>query len=307
MRAFWILAGTMGCVEYDPSAALLPEGPPTEGELEEGHALDTFEGGVQSTVDVIVYGDTSGSMDEELQTLGQTITPFVERLATFVDDWQLAAVTSGSGCVAGRVLRPETPDFADDFADALVEPIGDDSEAEQGLRNVARVMENNDRDCNDGLVRGGSLQILFVSDENEESPGYSDAPDYWLEYLDRIHTAHGDPSRIKISAVAGPTPQGCRGADPGFGYDGPVAATGGEYLSICDDWADQIDLVADTVALRNTFPLSQTPIASSIRVWVNETQIESSAFTYDAALNIVTLLTPAGASDAVAIEYQIAE
>src|SRR5688500_6934442 len=91
MRALiWMVVA--GCVEYDPAGGL-NAGPPPIDEVPEGFALETFEGGGDSTVDVIVCSDTSGSMDVEMRTLGETITPFIDRLATYVEDWQLAAVT----------------------------------------------------------------------------------------------------------------------------------------------------------------------------------------------------------------------
>ena len=255
----WIVAG---CVEYNPVAGVGPAtlpGAPTPETITEAEVLDVFEGGGAATVDVIVFGDTSGSMDEELETLAQTITPFVERLATHIEDWQLAAVTEDHGCSASGVLGPDTPRFAEVFADAIVDE-ADDGE-ETGLLDVTRAVEKSGPgQCNEGLVRGGTLQIVFVSDENEESPGYDEAPSYWRSYLDRIGEAHGDASRVKMSAVIGPTPLGCPGADPGFGYDAVVAATGGQTLSICGDWASQIDLIADAVPLRTNFPLSEVPI-----------------------------------------------
>jgi hypothetical protein len=295
-----------GCSEYDTSQVVSPGLLPGPDEVPEGSALETFEGGGQSTVDVIVVGDTSGSMDDELRTLGDTITRFVERLASQVDDWQLASVSDGSGCTSSGTLRPDTPDFAEKFADALVDPINDDSEAEMGLRNVLRVLEDADRACNDGLVRGGLLQVIFVTDENDESPGYDESPDYWREYLSGIQAAHGDASRVKLSAVAGPTPLGCRGADPGFGYDGPVTATGGKYLSICGDWANELDVIADAVGLRTTFPLSDEPVPGTIQVWINDSALPPAAFSHDPASNVVTISTPAAPSDTVSILYELA-
>ena len=106
-----------GCVEYEPGSNL-DVGPPDPGSVPEGFRLESFEGGEGGTVDVIVVGDTSGSMEDELRTLGRTITPFVERLSTFTDDWRLAAVTSGDGCAASGVLGPDTPRYADRFAAA---------------------------------------------------------------------------------------------------------------------------------------------------------------------------------------------
>jgi hypothetical protein len=297
MRALvWIAVA--GCMDYNPGA---PVGPPSPEDVPDGSILEEFDGGGSSSVDVIVFGDTSGSMAEELRTLGDAIQPFVDRLATHVDDWQLAAVTGDSGCTVSGILTPETPDYARKFADAIVQPAGSDDSAEMGLQNVALVMED-DRGCNEGLVRGGMLEIVFVSDENEESPGYDERPDYWRDWVDRIGAAHGDPSRIKMSAVGGPTPNGCPGADPGFGYDHVVSATGGQFVSICGDWADQLEIVADQVALRDTFPLAHEPVPESLQVWVDQLPV---AFTYDAAANAVHLADPIGADDTVSVLYEL--
>lgn len=303
-----VLLLATGCLEYGHEAALQAPRPPDEDEVPEGYQLDEFQGGGDSTADVIVFGDTSGSMEEELRTLGETITAFVERLATHVDDWQLAAVTGGTGCSPSGVLTPQTNDFADRFADAITEPVGDDTEAEQALRNVLEVMkESGPGECNEGLLRGGLLHIVFVSDENEESPGYDDSPGYWRDWLTQIQEEHGDPSKVILSAVAGPTPMGCSGADPGFGYDGPVAATGGKYISICDDWASEIDLLADVAGERATFPLSDIPAPETIEVWVDDAPVAADGFAYDQPSNTITLDEPLQAGQTISILYEIVQ
>lgn len=300
----------MGCSEYNPGSFLNPSLPPTEDEVPEGwsiEAFDTFQGGEGSTADVIVWGDTSGSMDEELKTLGDTITPFVEALAEYVDDWQLASVTGDTGCSTSGVLTPDTAGYANKFADGIVDHVGDSDNFEHGFQNVLLALQNTGNgECNEGLLRGGLLHVIFVSDENEESPGFDQSPDYWREWVDRIGEAAGDPSQVRYSAVAGPTPGGCTGADPGFGYDRAVAATGGEFLSICDDWASQIDLLADAVALRDTFALAETPVPSTIQVWVDDRKLTTAEFSYDERNNTITLAAPVGDGQEVSVLYEVA-
>jgi hypothetical protein len=298
----WITVA--GCIEYKEGALL---GPPDAADVPEGSILEDFDGGGTSSVDVIVFADTSGSMTEELKTLGKTITPFVDRLASRVDDWQLAAVTGDTGCTISGILTPQTNDYASKFANAVTQYKGSDDAKEMALQNVTLVVEKSGKGkCNEGLVRGGSLQIVFVSDENDESPGYDESPDYWKDWVDRIDAVNGDASRVKMSAVTGPTPYGCHGADPGFGYDKVVSATNGQSLSICDDWASQINIIADSVGVRDTFPLSDQPVPESIQVWVNEVPVPPANFDYDPAANAVKIATPAGPDDKVQIEYQLA-
>jgi hypothetical protein len=85
-----------------------------------------------------------------------------------------------------------------------------------------------------------------------------------------------------------------------------VTATGGKYLSICGDWANELDVIADAVALRTTFPLSAEPVPGTIQVWINETALPTTSFTYDAAANTVVLSTPAAPNDTVSVLYELA-
>jgi hypothetical protein len=78
MRSLVALVVVAGCSEYNPGSALEPPDPPPIDEVPDGWALEEFAGAESSTADVLVFADTSCSMVEELQTLGETITPFVE-------------------------------------------------------------------------------------------------------------------------------------------------------------------------------------------------------------------------------------
>src|SRR5690242_13957702 len=104
----WLpLFALIGCVEYSslsPAGNDLPvvtpaggSGPPSASTLPEGWGMDAWDLPSSSTIDVIVYGDTSSSMTEELVTMGDAVRPFVDRLAETVPDWQLAAVTGDTG------------------------------------------------------------------------------------------------------------------------------------------------------------------------------------------------------------------
>lgn len=321
MRCLPLVLLLVGCVEYDPIGGVdpdgtldeeLPGGPPSEGDIPEGSALDAYDLPQADSIDVLVYGDNSSSMEEELQTLGETITPFVERLAEQVADWQLAAITGNTGCSGSGILTPGTADFAGQFANAITTASGDEDQDEMAFQNVALVVENSGPGtCNDGLIRGGLLHLIFVSDENDESPGFDGSTDYWREYWDRVVAIHGNSGAIVISAVAGDTPGGCAigdaTADPGDGYDVAVAETGGEFLSICSDWASQIDLLADAGTVRTEFELSETPVPGSIQVWVNQTLRGAGDWMYEPAGNkVVFLLNPPSPGDQVDVLYEVA-
>ena len=63
-------------------------------------------------MDVVFFGDTSGSMTEELETLGIEIQAFIDRLDDHVEDWQLMAITGPDGCAVNGILHPEDADYS---------------------------------------------------------------------------------------------------------------------------------------------------------------------------------------------------
>ena len=68
-----------------------------------------------------------------------------------------------------------------------------------------------------------------------------------------------------------------------------MSATGGVFLSICDDWmsSSNLALLAEASIKQESFTLSRSPVASSIEVAVNSQPITD--FSYDAAENTVII------------------
>ena len=223
-------------------------------------------------VDVLFFGDTSGSMSAELTTLGGQVTTFVERLATYTDHWQLLAVTGPSGCGVNGILTPETADYAALFAAGITTPPGEDDVDEWGLHNsMQAVAQSAAGGCNEGFLRDNArLHVIFISDEDDNSPGW-DSKDsaYWTPYTDAIVAAKGAADQVVFSGVIGPVPDGCADAEPGWGYADAISAYGGELLSICDAWEKRIDLLVDASVAWPSFPLSATPIPETLTVTVN--------------------------------------
>jgi len=306
----------LGCVEYGAFGTTGGGFGTTDGSDSPGVGIDVPDGQGQdswdllpssSSIDVIFYGDTSTSMNAELSSMGQNVSTFIDRMAAFVPDWQLATVTGDEGCAINGILTPETPNYAGLFADAIVQPPHNISGDEMGLLNVALAVEQAvPQGCNEGLIRGGTLHVVFISDENDESPGHTESVDYWESYADRVTAVHGDPSQVVMSAVAGPAPGGCYGAEPGFGYHEAVEATGGEFLSICEDWENNLDILADAGVTRSTFILSQLPVEETIQVWRNAAQVPASDWLYLPLVNAVLLDPPPQGGDRIDVTYELA-
>lgn len=251
--------------------------------------VDNFVVEGSRAADFVFFGDTSGSMTEELITLGGKMEEFVGLLSAAETDWQLAAVTGPSGCIVGDIYDPWTEGVAAAFSAAILTPPGEDLVDEWGLYNVAHVVDNSDAgECNEGLIRGNaSLHAVFLSDENDDSPGSADGdPDYWQTYVDQLVARKGSAAAVTLSAIAGPVPEGCSGADPGYGYWEATQATGGEFISLCEDWPDAVDLLATAAVTESRFPLSAVPRIETLEVQVDGV-LDTTDWVYDSAGNYV--------------------
>lgn len=276
LRATLIAAVLTGCSDYDFTKRHTVDEPrldtgtpePYAGPTTQTH-VDTFQ--IDQKTDVLVFGDTSGSMEVELLTLADNVGVFVDRLAELVVDWQLMAVTGPDGCAQQGVLTAADGDYRERFAAGITTPPGVDLVDEWGLYNSMIALENTGIDgCNSGFLREDALlHVVIISDEDDNSPGYEDGGDYWKDYVLAMQAIKGDAWKVHLSFVGGAVPDGCDGAEPGYGYWEAVQFTEGEFISICDDWASQLSVLADISASQSTFSLSHDPILASLRLFVN--------------------------------------
>lgn len=270
--------------------------------------VDTWDLGGAAGADILFFGDTSGSMAVELATLGTQVQVFLERLATWTEDWQLLAVTGPDGCGVNGVITPATHDWQALFAAGITTPPGADEVDEWGLNNVAAAVEQSDPgECNEGFVReGAKLHVVFISDEDDNSPGWDDNANYWTDYHDAILARKGDASAVVFSAVAGPVPDGCAGAEPGWGYWDVVQESGGSFISICDAWEEELGVLADTTVAWDRFALSRRPRAETLEVGVDG-EARTTGWTYVPPLNEVQFAEDAPVTgQRVSIRYEVA-
>ena len=211
-----------------------------------------------------------------------------------------------TGCGVNGVLTAETPDYAAQFAAGLLTPPGEDLVDEWGLYDADQAVQSTDEgECNAGFMREGArLHVIFISDEDDNSPGYDTGDtSYWTTYVNSIIAKKGSAEDVRFSAITGPEPDGCDGAEPGIGYTEAVLATGGSLLSICDDWASQLDTLVDVSVEHTTFVLERLPIVSTIAVSVNGS-VRTEGWAYDRLQNAVVFsIAPPSTGDQVAIRY----
>ena len=271
------------------------------------HGVDFVDNFVLSQIDetdIIIYADTSGSMEQELLTMGDNVLELTNQLKTHAANWHLMAVTGPSGCGVNGWFTETTTNFDPLFANAIITNPAPDDEDEMGLQNVERAIANSfDGGCNDGFLREDSmLHVIFISDENDESPGF-ETNDYWRDYAESIVDMKGNASLVKFSAVAGPVPNGCDGAEPGEGYAEVVEQTSGEFVSICKNWPDELETLADASIYVEIFPLTEVPIVSTIEVVINNLPIEGT-WLYEPTANQIRFVSdPPKSGDNIAINY----
>lgn len=266
---------------------------------------ETFEVAGART-DILFYGDTSHSMERELLELGDAIDEFVARVEENSADWRMLAVTGPTGCGVEGIFTPETADLRSRFAGAIRTPPGGDDVDEWGLFNVYKaVLESGPGGCNEGFVRDeATLHVVFLSDEPDSSPGWQMEGEYWRDYVDPILYLKDDPAQVRFSAIVGPTPSGCQGAAPGFGYADAARATGGETLSICADWSSDVDVLADASIQVAFFALAHEPILETVQVAVDDEPRET-GWAYDAEAGGIRFSEDLpGAWDEVRVQYR---
>ena len=264
---------------------------------------------VRGNVDIVVYGDTSDSMTDTLATLTQNIVRFVSRLEDSDTDWHLIAVTGPDGCAQGGVLDNETPGWEDAFTRGITTKPAEDLVDEWGLHNAAQALAQSvDGGCNEGFLRDDAhLHVVFISDEDDNSPGFDGSdPEYWRTYVDAITASKADSSKVHLSAVGGPEPVGCSFADFARGYWDAVDATGGDFLSICDDWVNQLDALADSSVVRDTFKLKEEANPDTVRVFVDGAERIGGWTFREKAREVKFVSDPPYAGQQVEVRYTVA-
>lgn len=255
-----------------------------------GENVDTFTQPASPTVDVVVALDTSPGMESEVEALAATITTLTDALDALDADWHVSVVTDDDGCVNGAQPYLDPPLSRVDRA-ALLDVMvsggraGVYAEAGFTLLEAATATSNTGvGDCNHGMIRdGAALAFVGVSNEVEQST-YD-----WSYYVELLQSLKASPDDVVIHAIAGDYPSGCGGHDPGLGWYEASVATGGAFLSICDDWASNLELLAVAVTPEpGRFELSLWPVAETIEVEIDGMPMNT-GWSYDSVDNVVVV------------------
>ena len=245
---------------------------------------------LNTKADMIFVVDDSQSMAEEQALLSANFEAFVEVVEGTRADFQAGVITTDvdaetAGMLRGDLITPESPDMGAAFLEQLdVGYYG--SRVEQGFEAVSLALDGR----NPGLVRPGArLNLVFVSDEDDHSPGALD------DYISTWRAASGS-GELVAHALVGNMPAGCASgvtaADPGERYLEAALMTEGLRDSICsDDYSEILQRIGlDLSNLNDTFFLEALPQVGSLEVFVQDVAIpqrELNGWRYDGARNAI--------------------
>jgi hypothetical protein len=242
---------------------------------QEHDVLEHVEGDVfvqpddRAAADVLFVVDDSASMAEEQGRLAENFLAFVDAIGAQDADWHLGVVTTDleaadAGVLRSGVLDPDVPDVETVAAAALTVGTGG-SRVEEGFAVATLALDGR----NTGFLREEArLNIVFVSDEDDQSPGTAD------EFLDGLAAVAGTEG-FAVHGVVGDLPDGCASGagagEAGKRYVTAIAKTDGWRESICaDDYVELLTRVGfEAAGLQDRFALSAVPKTDTLVVSVD--------------------------------------
>lgn len=256
------LLASLGCGDDELSRIITP--------VNEVH----YQGG--GSVDMLFVVDSSGSMGEEQAALADGFDAFIESFLALEYDFHLAVTdmdyqrTAGAFFGDPAILTPDTPNLVEQFREnALVGIFG--SGSEKGLEAARQALSPAKREgVNAGFFREEALlAVIFLTDEDDQSTASNET---YLDFF--LDLKRGDRRRVKLSAIAGPVPDGCATALPGTRYAEVAEATGGVFTSICQDDVGMPRLGEVLSGYKKAFALAHEPLDGVVAVSVNGEPLE---------------------------------
>ncbi|HCH61712.1 MAG TPA: hypothetical protein DFR83_02830, partial [Deltaproteobacteria bacterium] len=264
-------------------------------------ADDAFFQAEAGEVDVLLVVDNSGSMQPYQEKLSTNFENFLEYFTGYVDyrigvvtstienppaqgactQAQIDAIPDGGALVGGTWISDEDADGAERFAE-LVQVGTCGAGYEMGLETALLALTPPmSADANAGFLREEAyLSIIFVSDEEDSSPGTTN------EYINAFRDLKGVTARdvFNASALVVTNESDCTdeqldaGASQNIRMVDVADQTNGVVGSICSgDFATIVtELSLASSRLTDTFYLSQTPDAGSLIVGVDEEEVDCS-------------------------------
>jgi hypothetical protein len=273
----------------------------TESEADAART-DVFMQTERPAVDILFVVDNSGSMQAEQNNLAANFGQFIQFTTGLDIDYHIAIVTTDTSDGSSGVFV--APFISNVGSHASADPIAEfvsavnvgttGSATEKGLEaSVLALTEPLVSTLNGGFLREHALlSVIYVSDEDDQSPG--DTGD-WVDAL--LALKGYDANAVMASAIAGDVPAGCHengnDASAAKRYLDVVLGLGGIFESICtNDWANAMEqLGTGTFAALTRFELSRRPDTTTIIVSVDGQPVpegDLNGWTFNPETNAIT-------------------
>jgi hypothetical protein len=261
-------------------------------------------------LDIMWVIDDSGSMADEQASLGENFDSFITQFINMNVDFKMGITTtdtssskkkgkmvSGSDTLLTSSAAAANPNkFMNDFKN-LVQVGTAGSGYEKGLAATEGFMEKYAA----SFARPDAyLAVVVLSDEEDQSP---EAVKHYTDYLKSFKANAG---LVKVYSIVNVENLNTGGNTIGHArYQQASEQTAGVMASINDDFADVLmDMGASLVNLLDSFALAASPVAGSLKVYVNG--VETTNFTFDSASRSIKFdagnLPPVGAQ--VTVKYK---
>lgn len=194
--------------------------------------------------------------------------------------WDVAGVVHGPHPYIDESFTAEE---ATEAMRGMVEGGADDIDNDRAFTTLLAGLEyNQDWLFEDETWADSRLSLMSFTNDTEQSGGSA------TTYGTTARSYKEDASDVVFHAIGGPLPDGCLNAEPFALFKQAVDATGGHFLSVCEeDWTGHMtQLAAGTVVGSEVFTLTGTPYVPSIEVTVDEV-VQTAGWTYDDDLNAV--------------------
>ena len=245
-----------------------------------------YQSATMDGIDILWVIDTSGSMVTFNTRLLLGIESMMNSLNTLpaTTQWRLAIISADSSKSVNETQFPLT--YGSDVVDAtnMFNNILSGG-YEEGFDASYEYMINNSY-SNTWMRNDAALLIVFVSDEPEQSSGFTDGADYinWLSSLGRPQTYVASIVNLK------PVDSICNGGATNVGTDYIDAAnlTSGVVVDICsEDWSPGVQDASNQLEPVLEYPLTHSPVEESIKVFVNGEVYDNSLWYYESSINSI--------------------
>ena len=254
-----------------------------EGEVWVDHF---YQSSIMDGIDILWVIDTSGSMTVHNSRVLLGIETMINVLNTLPvsTQWRLAIMSADSTKSVNETQFPLT--YGSDVVDATdMFNAMNRGGYEEGFDATYEYIINNSY-SHTWMRNDAALLIVFVSDEKEQSSGFSSGQEYvdWLNMLGRPETY--------IASIVNllPADSICNGsaANAGTSYIDAANLLSGVVVDICsEDWSPGMTDAANQLEPVLEYKLTQLPIEESIKVFVDGQIYDNSLWYYESSLNSV--------------------